>query len=133
VALGELFTRAATAMHNAQILSQAMTLAAQSQTGTVDAAQPVVDQAIGLVWGHSVRGAEGAHCGRWGHAEHRPLAEVTHRLIDEAVPAPDTTQPERGVVGITSPQRWIAPWSNIAQGQHQCRQRSLQRCSGVPA
>jgi GAF domain-containing protein len=84
--LGELFAKpAAVAVHNAQILAQAMALAAQLQTAL--ATRPVIDQAIGLLRGRSGRSADEAfsQLRAISQSEHRKLADVAQRIVDEAV------------------------------------------------
>ena len=84
--LGELFAKpAAVAVHNAQILAHALALAAQLQTAL--STRPVIDQAIGLIRGRSGRSAEDAftQLRAISQAEHRKLAEVAQRIVDEAV------------------------------------------------
>jgi GAF domain-containing protein len=84
--LGELFARpAAVAVHNAQILAQTVALATQLQTAL--ATRPVIDQAIGLMRGRSGGSAEEAfaHLRAISQAEHRKLADVAQRVVDEAV------------------------------------------------
>ncbi len=84
--LGELFAKpAAVAVHNAAILSQTIALAAQLQTAL--STRPVIDQAIGLLRGRSGRSAEDAfvQLRAMSQAEHRKLADVAQRLVDEAV------------------------------------------------
>ena len=84
--LGELFAKpAAVAVHNAHILAQAMTLAAQLQTAL--STRPVIDQAIGLLRGRTGRSAEDAFAQlrAMSQTEHRKLADVAQRLVDEAV------------------------------------------------
>ena len=84
--LGELFAKpAAVAVHNAQILAQAMTLTAQLQKAL--STRPVIDQAIGLIRGRSGRSAEDAftQLRAISQAEHRKLAEVAQHIVDEAV------------------------------------------------
>jgi len=84
--LGELFAKpAAVAVHNAQTLAQAMTLAAQLQTAL--STRPVIDQAIGLIRGRSGRSAEDAftQLRAISQTEHRKLADVAQRMVDEAV------------------------------------------------
>ncbi|MDT5263787.1 MAG: hypothetical protein QOI90_413, partial [Mycobacterium sp.] len=75
----------AVAVHNAQILAQAMTLTAQLQTAL--STRPVIDQAIGLLRGRSGRSAEEAFAQlrSMSQSEHRKLAEVAQRIVDEAV------------------------------------------------
>ncbi len=84
--LGELFARpAAVAVHNAHVLAQAMTLAAQLQTAL--STRPVIDQAIGLLRGRTGRSAEDAFAQLRliSQTEHRKLGEVAQRIVDEAV------------------------------------------------
>lgn len=84
--LGELFAKpAAVAVHNAHILAQAVTLAAQLQTAL--STRPVIDQAIGLIRARTGRSAEDAFAQlrAISQAEHRKLAEVAQRILDEAV------------------------------------------------
>jgi GAF domain-containing protein len=84
--LGELFAKpAAVAVHNAQILSQAVAMASQLQTAL--STRPVIDQAIGLLRGRSGDSAEEAfaHLRAISQGEHRKLADVAQRIVDEAV------------------------------------------------
>jgi transcriptional regulator with GAF, ATPase, and Fis domain len=84
--LGERFAKpAAVAVHNAQILAHALALTAQLQTAL--STRPVIDQAIGLIRGRSGRSAEEAftQLRAISQAEHRKLAEVAQRIVDEAV------------------------------------------------
>jgi GAF domain-containing protein len=84
--LGELFAKpAAVAVHNAQILAQATTLTAQLQTAL--STRPVIDQAIGLLRGLSGGSAEEAFAQlrSMSQSEHRKLADVAQRIVDEAV------------------------------------------------
>lgn len=84
--LGALFARpAAVAVHNAHVLAQAMTLAAQLQAAL--STRPVIDQAIGLLRGRTGRSAEEAFAQlrAMSQAEHRKLSNVAQRLVDEAV------------------------------------------------
>jgi transcriptional regulator with GAF, ATPase, and Fis domain len=84
--LGELFARpAAVAVHNAQILAQAMTLTGQLQQAL--STRAVIDQAVGLIRGRSGRSAEEAftQLRAISQAEHRKLAEVAQHIVDEAV------------------------------------------------
>src|SRR6202171_5926319 len=84
--LGELFAKpAAVAVHNAQILAQAMTLTAQLQKAL--STRPVIDQAIGLLRGRSGRSAEDAftQLRAISQSEHRKLAGGGQHLVDEAV------------------------------------------------
>jgi GAF domain-containing protein len=84
--LGELFAiPAAVAVYNAQVLAQAMTLTAQLQTAL--SSRSVIDQAIGLIRGRSGRSAEEAFAQlrTISQTEHRKLAEVAQRIVDDAV------------------------------------------------
>jgi GAF domain-containing protein len=84
--LGELFATPATvAVHNAQILAHAQTLATQLQTALLT--RPVIDQAIGLIRGRTGRSAEDAftQLRAISQSEHRKLAEVAQNLVDDAV------------------------------------------------
>jgi GAF domain-containing protein len=84
--LGELFAKpAAVAVHNAQILAKATALAAQLQTAL--STRPVIDQAIGLLRGRSGRSADEAFAQlrAISQTEHRKLADVAQRIVDEAV------------------------------------------------
>nr|WP_245836833.1 GAF and ANTAR domain-containing protein [Mycobacterium bohemicum] len=83
---GELFAKpAAVAVHNAQILADALALTVQLQTAL--SVRPVIDQAIGLIRGRTGRSAEEAltQLRAMSQAEHRRLAEVAQNLLDEAV------------------------------------------------
>jgi GAF domain-containing protein len=85
-ALGEMFAKpAAVAVHNAHVLAQALTLAAQLQTAL--STRPVIDQAIGLLRGRSGRSAEDAFAllRAMSQSEHRKLSDVAQRIVDEAV------------------------------------------------
>jgi GAF domain-containing protein len=84
--LGELFAKpAAVAVRNAQILAHALALTTQLQKAL--STRPVIDQAIGLIRGRSGRSAEEAfsQLRAISQAEHRKLAEVAQRIVDEAV------------------------------------------------
>jgi hypothetical protein len=84
--LGELFARpAAVAVHNAHVLTQAKRLAAQLQAAL--STRPVIDQAIGSIRGRSGRTAEDAFAQlrAMSQTEHRKLADVAQRIVDEAV------------------------------------------------
>ena len=84
--LGEQFAKpAAVAVHNAQVLAQATALAAQLQTAL--STRPVIDQAIGLIRGRSGLGTDEAfaHLRAISQSEHRKVAEVAARIVDEAV------------------------------------------------
>ena len=84
--LGELFAKpAAVAVHNAQILADALSLTVQLQTALKT--RPVIDQAIGLIRGRTGRSVEDAftHLRKMSQAEHRKLADVAQQIVDEAV------------------------------------------------
>jgi hypothetical protein len=84
--LGELFAKpAAVAVHNAQILADAHALTVQLQTAS--STRPVIDQAIGLIRGRTGRSTEDAftQLRAISQSEHRKLADVAQRLLDEAV------------------------------------------------
>jgi GAF domain-containing protein len=84
--LGELFAApAAVAVHNAQVLAQAKTLAAQLQRAL--STRPVIDQAIGLIRGRTGATADEAFARlkEISQTEHTKLVEVAQRIIDEAV------------------------------------------------
>lgn len=84
--LGELFANpAAVAVHNAQTLSQAKALAAQLQTAL--STRAVIDQVVGVLRARSGRSAEEAfgQLRAMSQSKHRKLADVTQRIVDEAV------------------------------------------------
>jgi GAF domain-containing protein len=84
--LGELFAApAAVAVHNAQILTQALVLTAQLQTAL--STRPAIDQAIGLLRGRSGGTADEAFNAlrAISQSEHLKLADVAQRMVDEAV------------------------------------------------
>ncbi|MGZ5394899.1 MAG: GAF and ANTAR domain-containing protein [Mycobacterium sp.] len=84
--LGELFAEpAAVAVHNAQVLDDALSLAVRLQTAL--ATRPVIDQAIGVIRGRTGRSVEEAftHLRAISQAEHRKLADVAQQMVDEAV------------------------------------------------
>lgn len=86
VELGELFASpAAVAVHNAQILSQALALTGQLQTALSN--RPIIDQAIGLLRGRTGGTGEEAlaRLRTISRNEHMKLAEVAQRIVDEAV------------------------------------------------
>ena len=86
VELGELFAApAAVAVHNAQVLAQAMALTAQLQTALVS--RPVIDQAVGIVRSRSACSAEEAFVKLRTISQHENtrLAVVAQRVVDEAV------------------------------------------------
>ncbi len=83
---GELFAKpAAVAVHNAQVLTRATTLAMQLQTAL--STRPVIDQAIGLIRGRTGRTAHEAFdlLREISQSEHHKLADVAQSMIDEAV------------------------------------------------
>ncbi len=84
--LGELFAKpAAVAVHNAQILADAQSLAVQLQRAL--STRPVIDQAIGLIRGRTGRSVEDAfaHLRTISQAEQRKLVDVAQQIVDEAV------------------------------------------------
>ncbi len=84
--LGELFAKpASVAVHNAQVLDDALSLTVQLQTALVT--RPVIDQAIGLIRARTGRSVEDAftHLQAISQAEHRKLADVAQYMMDEAV------------------------------------------------
>ena len=84
--LGELFAApAAVAVHNAQVLAQALKLTTQLQAALT--ARPVIDQAVGLLRGRTGMTAEQAMSRLRGmsQAEHTKLVEVARDIVDEAV------------------------------------------------
>jgi hypothetical protein len=83
---GELFAApAAVAVHNAQILAQALALTVQLQAAL--SSRPVIDQAIGLLRGRTGGTAKEAFARlrAISQAEHTKLADVAAHLVDEAV------------------------------------------------
>src|SRR5271168_5367594 len=83
---GELFAKpAAVAVHNAQILADALALSVQLQAAL--STRPVIDQAIGIIRGRTGRSAEDAFAQlrAMSQVEHRKLADVARRIVDEAV------------------------------------------------
>jgi GAF domain-containing protein len=86
VELGELYAKpAAAAVHNAQVLAEALTLNEQLRKAL--STRPVIDQAIGLIRGRTGRSADDAFAQlqAMSQAEHRKLAEVAELVVDEAV------------------------------------------------
>ncbi len=84
--LGELFAAPATvAVHNAQLLAQAVTLAEQLQTAL--STRPVIDQAIGLLRGRSGGTAAEAfnRLRVISQRDHVKLADVAQQIVDDAV------------------------------------------------
>jgi GAF domain-containing protein len=84
--LGELFAKpAAVAVHNAHILAQATALTMQLQTALVS--RSVIDQAIGVLRSRSGGSAADAftQLRTISQTEHRKLAEVAQRIVDESV------------------------------------------------
>ena len=84
--LGELFARpAAAAVHNAQLLAEALALNVQLRKAL--SSRPIIDQAIGLIRGRTGRSAEDAlrQLQATSQAERRKLTEVAQLLVDEAV------------------------------------------------
>ena len=96
VELGELFAApAAVAVHNAGVLAKAIALTAQLQAAM--STRPAIDQAIGLLRGRSGISADEAFARLRdiSQREHRKVADVAQRIVDEAVrraharPGPD--------------------------------------------
>jgi hypothetical protein len=84
--LGELFARpAAAAVHNAQVLAEALMLNVQLQSAL--ASRPVIDQAIGIIRARTGRTAEDAfvQLQAMSQSEHRRLADVAALVVEEAV------------------------------------------------
>lgn len=84
--LGELFAApAAVAVHNAQILAQALKVTDQLQSALSN--RPAIDQAIGLLRGRTGGTAEEAFARlrAISQSEHTKLVDVAQRIIDEAV------------------------------------------------
>lgn len=84
--LGELFAgSAAVAVHNAQVLSQALTLTVQLQTAL--ASRPVIEQAIGILRARSGGTTEQAFelLRKTSQTEHLKVAAVAQRIVDDAV------------------------------------------------
>jgi GAF domain-containing protein len=83
---GELFAKpAAVAVHNARILADALALTDQLQTALLT--RPVIDQAIGIIRSRTGRSAAESfdQLRAMSQAEHRKLAAVAERVVDEAV------------------------------------------------
>lgn len=84
--LGELFAApAAVAVHNAQILTQALALTVQLQSAL--SSRPVIDQAIGLLRGRSGGTAEEAFARlrAISQSEHTKVVDVAQHIVNEAV------------------------------------------------
>jgi GAF domain-containing protein len=84
--LDELFAApAAVAVHNAQLLAQAKTLATQLQTAL--STRAVIDQAVGLLRGRTGGTAEEAlrRPRAISRHDHMKLADVAQHIVDEAV------------------------------------------------
>ena len=83
--LGMFAKPAAVAVHNAQILADALALTVQLQTAL--STRPVIDQAIGLIRGRTGRSAEDTftQLRAMSQADHRKLADVAQHIVDEAV------------------------------------------------
>ncbi len=95
VDLGELFAKpAAVAVHNAQILADALALTAQLKSAL--ATRTVIDQAIGVIRGTTGGSAEEAftRLRAMSQSEHRTLAVSAQHVIDEALRrVPDRRDP----------------------------------------
>jgi len=86
VELGEMFAvPAAVAVHNAQVLAQAMALTTQLQTAL--SSRPIIDQAVGIVRSRSGCNAEEAFARLHtiSQNENTRLITVAQRVVDEAV------------------------------------------------
>jgi GAF domain-containing protein len=84
--LGEMFAApAAVAVHNAQVLSQALTLTTQLRSALTS--RPVIDQAIGLLRGRTGATADEAFASlrAISQSEHIKLADVAQNIVDQAV------------------------------------------------
>ena len=84
--IGELFAApAAVAVHNAQVLAQALELTLQLQTALVR--RPVIDQAIGVIRARTGGTSEDAFARLRdiSQREHLKLVDVAQRLLNEAV------------------------------------------------
>lgn len=84
--LGELYAApAAVAVHNAQILTQALKLTSQLQTALTT--RPVIDEAVGLIRGRTGATSEQAlaRLREMSQSEHTKMSEVAQRMVDEAV------------------------------------------------
>ena len=84
--LGELFAApAAVAVHNAQVLAQAMALTAQLQAAL--SSRPIIDQAVGIIRSRSGVSAEEAFIRLRTISQHENtrLAAVAQRVVDEAI------------------------------------------------
>ncbi len=84
--LGELFAApAAVAVHNAQVLAQAMALTNQLQTAL--SSRPVIDQAVGIIRGRSGCSTDEAFARLRTTSQHdnTRLSTVAARVVDEAV------------------------------------------------
>ncbi len=84
--IGELFAApAAVAVHNAQVLAQALTLTAELRTALLS--RPVIDQAIGVLRARS-GGTSDEAFSRLRHisqSEHTKLVDVALHIVEEAV------------------------------------------------
>jgi GAF domain-containing protein len=86
VELGELFAKpAAVAVHNAQILADALALTAKLRSAL--STRTVIDQAIGVMLVTTGGSAEDAltQLQAMSQAEHRALPDVAQHVIDEVV------------------------------------------------
>ena len=84
--LGELFAKpAAVAVHNAQILADALSRAVQLKSAL--ATRTMIDQAIGVIQGSTGQNAEDAftQLRAMSQTEHRTLADVAEHVVDDAV------------------------------------------------
>jgi GAF domain-containing protein len=86
VRIGEMFARpAAVSVHNAHILAESQRLADQLSTALTSRA--VIDQAVGVIMSRTGATAEEAfdRLRAMSQAQHVKVAEVSRRLLDEAV------------------------------------------------
>ena len=86
VVIGELFAApAAVAVHNAQVLAQALALTTELQNALHS--RPVIDQAIGVIRSRSGASSDEAftRLREISQREHTKLSDVARQLVDEAV------------------------------------------------
>lgn len=92
--LGELFAKpAAAAVHNAQVLAEALAINDQLRRALVS--RPVIDQAIGIIRARTGRTADDAfvQLQTMSQSEHRKLADVAAAVVDEAVRRANARKP----------------------------------------
>ena len=124
--LGELFAKpAAVAVHNAQVLAQAMALTAQLQTAL--STRPVIDQAIGLLRGRSGRSAEEAFAQLRAMSQSRApqvgRGGSTHRRRGRP-PRPRPPQPDLSPLALWPAVACVAWSARTVRSGGQSRQRS---------